>query len=166
MHSTNPERPGDLKESFDVGAVYDENFVSGTVTFLSKQAYRISLLSFYPLENIANLTLTCSVITLSCFSQKHTYDFNDSQQIQYAHKLSFISHMEWLHLAYFKSTLSWQNWPDKDVPIFQRTITPMYESLMALSKRVLSLMAISLKMVSCHKYDFHLMYYFEGNFRW
>lgn len=86
MHSTNPERPGDLKESFDVGAVYDENFVSGTVTFLSKQAYRISLLSFYPLENIANLTLTCSVITLSCFSQKHTYDFNDSQQIQYAHK--------------------------------------------------------------------------------
>nr|XP_058970280.1 uncharacterized protein LOC131796687 [Pocillopora verrucosa] len=62
--STNPERPGDLKESFDVGAVYDENF----------------------------------------------------------------------------------NWPDKDVPIFQRTITPMYESLMALSKRVLSLMAIGLKM--------------------
>ena len=64
--------------------------------------------------------------------------------------------MEWLHLAYFKSTLSWQNWPDKDVPIFQRTITPMYESLMALSKRVLSLMAIGLKMVSCHKFDFHL----------
>ena len=26
--STNPERPGDLKESFDVGAVDDENFVS------------------------------------------------------------------------------------------------------------------------------------------
>ena len=26
--STNPDRPGDLKESFDVGAVYDENFVS------------------------------------------------------------------------------------------------------------------------------------------
>lgn len=63
MHSTNPERPGDLKESFDVGAVYDENFVSGTVTFLSKQACRISLLSFYPLENVANLTLTHSVIT-------------------------------------------------------------------------------------------------------
>lgn len=73
--------------------------------------------------------------------------------------------MEWLHLAYFKSTLLWQNWPDKDVPIFQRTITPMYESLMALSKRVLSLMAIGLKMVSCHKYDFHFAYYFEGNFR-
>ena len=26
--STNPDRPGDFKESFDVGAVYDENFVS------------------------------------------------------------------------------------------------------------------------------------------
>ena len=28
FRSTNPDRPGDLKESFDVGAVYDENFVS------------------------------------------------------------------------------------------------------------------------------------------
>lgn len=28
LSSTNPERPGDLKESFDVGAVNDENFVS------------------------------------------------------------------------------------------------------------------------------------------
>ena len=30
--STNPERPGDLKESFDVGAVDDENFVSSLIT--------------------------------------------------------------------------------------------------------------------------------------
>ena len=30
LSSTNPERPGDLKESFDVGAVYDENFVSSS----------------------------------------------------------------------------------------------------------------------------------------
>ena len=37
MRSTNPERPGDLKESFDVGAVYDENFVSGTVTFFQNK---------------------------------------------------------------------------------------------------------------------------------
>ena len=28
LYSTNIERPGDLKESFDVGAVNDENFVS------------------------------------------------------------------------------------------------------------------------------------------
>lgn len=28
--STNPERPGDLKESFDVGSVDDENFVSSS----------------------------------------------------------------------------------------------------------------------------------------
>ena len=70
MHSTNPERPGDLKESFDVGAVYDENFVSGTVTFLSKQACRISLLSFYPSENIANSHTQCDHLKLF-FTKTH-----------------------------------------------------------------------------------------------
>ena len=45
LFSTNPERPGDLKESFDVGAVNDENFVSSffilIFTILTACAYNV-----------------------------------------------------------------------------------------------------------------------------
>ena len=43
MHSTNPERPGDLKESFDVGAVYDENFVSSTASVTLQNEFIVIL---------------------------------------------------------------------------------------------------------------------------
>ena len=39
VSSTNPQRPGDLKESFDVGPVYDENFVSSSTILFTLAVY-------------------------------------------------------------------------------------------------------------------------------
>lgn len=44
---------------------------------------------------------------------------------------------------------SWQKWPDADVPNFQSNVSSIYQCLMDLGARVLSIMAIGLKMVSC-----------------
>ena len=39
VSSPNPERLGDLKESFDVGTVYDENFVSSSTILFTLAVY-------------------------------------------------------------------------------------------------------------------------------
>lgn len=44
---------------------------------------------------------------------------------------------------------SWQKWPNADVPNFQSNVSSIYQYLMDLGARVLSIMAIGLKMVSC-----------------
>lgn len=42
-----------------------------------------------------------------------------------------------------------QNWPNADVPDFQKNVTTIYQYLAEVALKVLSCMAIGLQMVSC-----------------
>ena len=73
--STNPDRPGDLKESFDVGAVYDENFVS-VITLVvileqNKIKEQVNLALFgsliYIITHVYRSNLTLVLLNLGCW---------------------------------------------------------------------------------------------------
>jgi len=59
---------------------------------------------------------------------------------------------------------SWQKWPNADVPNFQTIVSSVYQCLMDLGARVLSIMAIGLKMVSCADFCTSQLEMLQGTF--
>lgn len=78
----------------------------------------------------------------------------DKHPVQWGAEIALDKKYNYNFVVKLQLMSSWQKWPNADVPNFQSNVSSIYQCLMDLGARVLSIMAIGLKMVSCCLFSF------------